>query len=139
MELLPEPQTPACTSVESSVLKDPGLTVGQSRLIPDGGSFVLSDSPSSLLNNAPTPNSSSEQLTLHNVDTLMSPHPTNSASSLIPLVNPHPVDASVDTGHFVRVHHVTSRRRGTKPPLLLDTVICVLLVLVFSLICRRMF
>jgi len=31
-----------------------------------------------------------------------------------------------------------SRRSSHKPPLLLDTAICVLLVLVFGIICRRM-
>lgn len=60
------------------------------------------------------------------------PSPAAGGRQALPIPS-HSREPSSDAADVIR----TARQRTHKPPLLLDTAICVLLVLAFALICRR--
>jgi ubiquitin-conjugating enzyme E2 J1 len=77
-------------------------------------------------------------VTIHTVHPTAPPTRTQSTASLNSLVRREEPTHIVHLVPSSRAT-ITTSARTQKPPLLLDTAICVLLVLAFALICRRIF
>jgi len=129
---------PHCKESNLKLLPDPGSgNTESSSLVPSQGASSPA-AKDSVPSDCPTPQPSDPNVpldTTSNAALSVDTSPAgNSASS------PYtPVPATSDNSHISRDYPVSSTGRNThRAPLLLDTTICVLLVLVCALICRRL-
>lgn len=139
LDLLPDPPTEDSASASAAVSPPPQLDTPTPESTSENTplEIPLTEAPSvqNLSHISPPAETHPEPRSIiHNTDTLLTgtnPTGTNQARSpfLTQVVETPPSGA----GDVIQA----ARRRTHKPPLLLDTAICVLLVLAFAMICRR--
>ncbi|KAF9466393.1 ubiquitin-conjugating enzyme/RWD-like protein [Collybia nuda] len=153
LELLPDPSTPDSSSISTNVppssmdTSNPAADIALTNSVVTAEESTSSESTSSSETTSSSESSPSDEVStvdperqsvVHSVDTYI-PRASNGLASTI-----QPRPASSDTHSPVEAPaaeaaHVTrsAPRSARKPPLLLDTAICVLLVMAFAMICRR--
>jgi ubiquitin-conjugating enzyme E2 J1 len=134
LQMLPDPSSECHSPASLSMVTDVASSLE--------ANFLHERSPSTR-----SPSETSEltlsepDVTIHTVHPSCPPTRTHSTMSLDSLAIREESPPVFHTVHAAPLHRApfTNSTRSRRPPLLLDTAICVLLVLTLALVCRRLF